>query len=204
MRIIDTRYMKSVSSPEQVGLDMPEICFIGRSNVGKSSLINALTTQHVARTSSTPGATRMINIYKVFYESAEIRDYMIFSDFPGFGYARVSREMAQSWQKMVEGYLPESERIRRIIWLLDVRRDFDELDEMLAHWLLSKRLPFAPVLTKVDKESQGNIARKVRSYERFFDGRKAFLFSSKTGRGRKELLAFIEEALMGPSTPGSV
>jgi len=75
---------------------------------------------------------------------------------------------------------------------------------MLAHWLLSKRLPFAPVLTKVDKESQGNIARKVRSYERFFDGRKAFLFSSKTGRGRKELLALIEEALMGPSTPGSV
>ena len=196
MRIIDAKYIKSVASPGEVSFDsMPEICFVGRSNVGKSSLINALVTQRVARTSSRPGATRMINIYKVLYESMGKRDWMIFSDFPGFGYAKVSRAMALDWQKMVEGYLPANERIKRIIWLLDVRRDFDDLDRMLAGWLHSKQLPFTPVLTKVDKETQGNIVKKVRSYEQFFNGQKAHLFSSRTGYGKKELLAHIKQIL---------
>lgn len=196
MRIIDAKYVKSVSSPGEVQFNAAaEICFIGRSNVGKSSLINALVTQRVARTSSRPGATRMINIYKVLYESLGKRDWIIFSDFPGFGYARVSRSMALDWQKMVEGYLPANERIKRIIWLLDVRRDFDDLDQMLAQWLLSKELPFTPVLTKVDKETQGNIVKKVRSYEQFFKGQKAHLFSSRTGYGKKELLAHMRQIL---------
>ncbi|MBP7528032.1 MAG: ribosome biogenesis GTP-binding protein YsxC [Syntrophorhabdaceae bacterium] len=195
MRIIDSTYVKSVSSPGEIIESMPEICFVGRSNVGKSSLINTLATQRVARTSSRPGATRMINIYKVLYEHQGRRDYMIFSDFPGFGFARVSRSMALDWQKMVEGYLSKNNRIRRIIWLLDVRREFDDLDQMLAEWLLSKQLPFTPVLTKIDKESQGNIAKKVRSYTQFFDGRKAHLFSARTGHGKKELLAHIELVL---------
>lgn len=199
MRIIDAKYVKSVSSPGEVQFDsMPEICFVGRSNVGKSSLINALVTQRVARTSSRPGATRMINIYKVLYESLGKRNWMIFSDFPGFGYAKVSRSMALDWQKMVEGYLPANERIKRIIWLLDVRRDFDDLDQMLAQWLHSKQLPFTPVLTKVDKETQGNIIKKVRSYEQFFNGQKAHLFSSRTGYGKKELLAHIKRVLSDP------
>ena len=196
MRIIDAKYVKSVSSPGEVQFNAAaEICFIGRSNVGKSSLINALVTQRVARTSSRPGATRMINIYKVLYESLGKRDWIIFSDFPGFGYAKVSRSMALDWQKMVEGYLPANERIKRIIWLLDVRRDFDDLDLMLAQWLHSKQLPFTPVLTKVDKETQGNIAKKVRSYEHFFRGEKAHLFSSRTGYGKKELLAHMRQIL---------
>ncbi|HOC46974.1 MAG TPA: hypothetical protein PKM26_10255, partial [Syntrophorhabdaceae bacterium] len=79
--------------------------------------------------------------------------------------------------------------------LLDVRRDFDELDEMLLEWLILKELPFSPILTKVDKENQGNISRKVRSFEQFFEGRKAMLFSAKTGRGKKELLAYIDTAI---------
>ncbi len=196
MRIIDAKYIKSVSSPGEVQFDaMPEICFIGRSNVGKSSLLNALVTQRVARTSSRPGATRMINIYKVLYESLGKRDWIIFSDFPGFGYAKVSRSMALDWQKMVEGYLPANDRIKEIIWLLDVRRDFDDLDQMLAEWLFSKQLPFTPVLTKVDKETQGNIVKKVRSYEQFFNGQKAHLFSSRTGYGKKELLVHILQVL---------
>ncbi|HOW55583.1 MAG TPA: ribosome biogenesis GTP-binding protein YihA/YsxC [Syntrophorhabdaceae bacterium] len=196
MRIIDAKYVKSVSSPGEVQFNAAaEICFIGRSNVGKSSLINALVTQRVARTSSRPGATRMINIYKVLYESLGKRDWIIFSDFPGFGYAKVSRSMALDWQKMVEGYLPANERIKRIIWLLDVRRDFDDLDLMLAQWLHSKQLPFTPVLTKVDKETQGNIVKKVRSYEQFFNGQKAYLFSSRTGYGKKELLTHMRQIL---------
>ena len=196
MRIIDAKYVKSVSSPGEVESDvMAEICFVGRSNVGKSSLINAIVTQRVARTSSRPGATRMINIYKVLCESQGKRDWVIFSDFPGFGYAKVSRDMALNWQKMVEAYLPGNDRIKRIIWLLDVRREFDDLDQMLVEWFLSERLPFTPVLTKVDKETQGNIARKMRSYERFFNGEKGLLFSSRTGYGKKELLAHLGQIL---------
>jgi len=198
MRIIDTRYLKSVRTPgeAQVG-DLPEICFVGRSNVGKSSLINALAAQRVARTSSRPGATRMINIYKVLYESKGRRGGVIFSDFPGFGYARVSREMARDWRKMVEGYLLTNDRLRRIIWLFDVRRDPDDLDSMLVEWFLAKRLPFSPVLTKVDKETQGNIARKRRSFEAFLNGARAHLFSSRTGYGKKELLLHILHVLYG-------
>lgn len=197
MRILEAKYIKGASSVRQLDLrdDIPEVSFIGRSNVGKSSLINALATQRVARTSSRPGATRIINIYNVLYESRGKRGTMLFSDFPGFGYAKVSRAMAVSWQGMVEGYLAKNNRIKTIIWLLDVRRDFDELDEMLLEWLILKELPFSPILTKVDKENQGNISRKVRSFEQFFEGRKAILFSAKTGRGKKELLAYIDTAI---------
>ena len=197
MRILEAKYIKGASSVRQLDLrdDIPEVSFIGRSNVGKSSLINALATQRVARTSSRPGATRIINIYNVLYESRGKRGTMLFSDFPGFGYAKVSRAMAVSWQGMVEGYLAKNNRIKAIIWLLDVRRDFDELDEMLLEWLLLKSLPFNPVLTKVDKENQSNISRKVRSYEQFF-GRKAMLFSARTGFGKKELLSYIEKTIL--------
>lgn len=197
MRILEAKYIKGASSVRQLDLrdDIPEVSFIGRSNVGKSSLINAIATQRVARTSSRPGATRIINIYNVLYESRGKRGTMLFSDFPGFGYAKVSRAMAVSWQGMVEGYLAKNNRIKAIIWLLDVRRDFDELDEMLLEWLILKELPFSPILTKVDKENQGNISRKVRSFEQFFEGRKAMLFSAKTGRGKKELLAYIDTAI---------
>lgn len=193
MRIIDAKYTKGVASVHQLEVreSIPEISFIGRSNVGKSSLINALVTQRVARTSSRPGATRIINIYNILYESEGRRGTMIFSDFPGFGYAKVSRATALSWQGMVEGYLEKNKRIKAIIWLLDVRREFDELDQMLLEWLSLKNLPFSAVLTKVDKDNQGNISRKVRSYEQFF-GKKAMLFSAKTGFGKKELLAYID------------
>lgn len=197
MRIINAQYVKGVTSVRQVGLagDMPEVSFIGRSNVGKSSLINALVAQRVARTSSRPGATKIINIYNVVYESQGKRGGMVFSDFPGFGYAKVSRTTALNWQAMVEGYLASNDRIKAIIWLLDVRREFDELDEMLLEWLLLKDLPFSPILTKVDKENQGNVARKARSFEKFFVGRKAILFSARTGIGKKELLARIEKVI---------
>lgn len=196
MRIINAKYVKGLTSVCQRDVEdnLPEISFIGRSNVGKSSLINALVTQKVARTSSRPGATKIINIYSVLYESGGARGNMIFSDFPGFGYAKVSRTTALNWQEMVEGYLEKNKHIKAIIWLLDVRRDFDELDEMLLEWLLVKDLPFIPVLTKADKEKQGNISRKVRSYEQFF-GKKAMLFSAKTGFGKKELLACIGEII---------
>ena len=197
MRIINAQYVKGVSSVRQVehSGDVPEVSFIGRSNVGKSSLINALVAQRVARTSSRPGATKIINIYNVAYESQGKRGAMVFSDFPGFGYAKVSRAMALGWQEMIEGYLAGNDRIKAIVWLLDVRREFDDLDEMMFEWLVSKELPFSPILTKVDKENQGNIARKVRSFEKFFPGRKAILFSARTGIGKKELLTYIEKAV---------
>ncbi len=197
MRIIDAQYVKGISSVRQLDIEdgVPEFSFIGRSNVGKSSLINTLVARRVARTSSRPGATQIINIYKVLYDSHGARGSMVFSDFPGFGYARVSRATAVGWQAMIEGYLEKNNRIRAVIWLLDVRRDFDALDEMMLEWLLSKELPFIGILTKVDKENQGNIARKVRSCEQFLNGKKAMLFSAKTGLGKKELLLHIQKLI---------
>lgn len=196
MRILNANYVKSVTSPSDLPAGyLPEICFVGRSNVGKSSLINTLVNQRVARTSSRPGATKLINIYNISYEIMGIRSDMVFSDFPGFGYAKVSRSMALGWQKMVEKYLPGNNRIMDVIWLFDIRRDPDELDEMMLEWLIAKNIPFTPVLTKMDKETQGNIARKSRSFEAFLDGRKPKRFSAKTGYGKKELIAHIESIL---------
>jgi GTP-binding protein len=136
MKILTAKYIGSIAGPgEKEMLDKPEVCFIGRSNVGKSSMINRLVMQKIARTSSTPGATRMINLYEVFYEADDIRERLIFSDFPGFGYAKASKKVSKGWQELIEGYITASKSIKRLIWVYDVRREIDEMDKALIDWL---------------------------------------------------------------------
>jgi len=172
-------------------LDGPEVCFIGRSNVGKSSMINRLLMQKVARTSSTPGATRMINLFEVLYEADGARERLIFSDFPGFGYAKVARKTYQGWQEMIENYIVASRSIKRLIWVYDVRREIDEMDQTLIDWLDSRQLDFTLVLTKVDKVNRNELSAKKGSFVRLFGEKRIFAFSSKDGHGREELLSHI-------------
>ena len=195
VKILSAQYLKSVTSPDKsLQGKTPEISFVGRSNVGKSSMINSLAMRKIAKTSSTPGATRLINLYHIAYESKAERKQVIFSDFPGFGYAKVSKAMQQGWQKMIEGYIEGNNAIQRIIWVYDVRREPDRLDDMLLEWFLDRKLPFLVVLTKTDKESRGFAANKKRLFKEYMKEGDVFTFSAKTGEGRKELLAHIVDA----------
>lgn len=177
------------------GIAVPEVCFVGRSNVGKSSLINSLSLRKIARTGSTPGATRLINLYRIRCELNGRKDEIVFSDFPGFGYSKVARTVYENWQRMIEDYMIGNELIRRILWAFDVRRDFDDLDRMLLSWLRDNRLSFSLVITKADKEGRGKCAQKRQALQRLVGEEPVFLYSAKDGTGRKELLAHIGQVL---------
>ncbi|MDD5006773.1 MAG: ribosome biogenesis GTP-binding protein YihA/YsxC [Syntrophorhabdaceae bacterium] len=192
MKILSARYLKSVTSPDRsLQGKMPEVSFVGRSNVGKSSMINSLAMRKIAKTSSTPGATRLINLYHIDYEQGGARQQVVFSDFPGFGYSKVSKTMQRSWQKMIEGYIEGNREIKKVIWVYDVRREPDYLDEMLLEWFFDQKLSFTVVLTKTDKESRGFAANKKRLFRQYVKEGEILTFSAKTGEGRKELLAHI-------------
>jgi GTP-binding protein len=190
MRILSAEYLMTTVEPrnEVVG-DIPEICYIGRSNVGKSSLINRLVMQKVARTSSTPGATKAINLYKVCYEFDGSREWVIFSDFPGFGYSKVAKSTYRGWETMIDRYIRGNASIQKLVWAFDVRRDPDALDETVLEWITLSRLPFCIVLTKSDKEGRGYGQSKKELLSRKFHTNKVFLFSAKDGYGRQEILS---------------
>lgn len=128
--------------------EYPEICFAGRSNVGKSSLINALVNRgNMARTSNTPGKTQQMNYYL-------IDEKVYFVDLPGFGYAQVSREERQRWGRDIREYLLERETLCLIFHLVDIRHEPTSLDEDFFYWMGSNRIPFSVILTKGDKLSR--------------------------------------------------
>jgi GTP-binding protein len=196
MKILKAEFVKSIVVYEEVNNDpLPEVCFIGRSNVGKSSMINSLVARKIARTSSTPGATKLINLFNIYYESKKEKKSVHFSDFPGFGFSKVSRAVSKSWQAMIENYILKNKKIRTIIWLFDIRREIDELDEMLIEWLLENNLEFCVVLTKCDKETQGAIAKKKRLFDTYLKNRPVFTYSSKTGLGKREILSYMANAI---------
>jgi len=190
MRILTAEYLTTVVKPEerQCG-EVPEICFIGRSNVGKSSLINRLVMRKIARTSSTPGATKAINLYRVGYESVGKRSWVIFSDFPGFGYSKVAKSTYRSWESMIDTYIAENQSIQKLAWAFDIRRDPDTLDKTVLEWIRYSRLPFCLILTKSDKEGRSYRLNKRERLKKEFQTDDIFVFSAKDGFGREELLS---------------
>ena len=164
--------------------DKAEVAFAGRSNVGKSSLLNALVNRkNLARTSSTPGRTQAINFFRV-------NDRFTFVDVPGYGYARVSREVKKTWRGMVATYLRNRLNLKAVVVIVDIRRDLDEDDRSFMEWLEQEGKEVIPVLTKVDKLTRKERDSQVREMERELSGivsQKPILFSAKTGEGRKEI-----------------
>lgn len=160
-------------------LGLPEVAFAGRSNVGKSSLINRITrTNGLARTSRTPGRTQQINFFLGIEE-------IVFADLPGYGWARAPAHVRESWRPLVEGYLLGRETLRGVVVIIDVRRGVGDADRQLLDFLDGNEIPVVPVLSKVDKLKQGERVRLVRSAKKELDG--VIPFSSVTGEGERDL-----------------
>ena len=174
---------------------LPEIAFGGRSNVGKSSLINALTRRKkLARVSHTPGRTREIHFFNV-------NDRFALVDLPGYGYARISKARKAEWVPLIEGYLRSSAKLAGVVQLLDARRDPNEDDLTMLDFLADVGVPTLIAATKVDKLAAREIDGRVQALSAALglDAGQVIPFSAHTGRGRDELAAAIGELLELPS-----
>ena len=173
--------------------DLPQVAFSGRSNVGKSSLINVLlrrTRKKLARVSATPGKTRSLNFYLV-------NDVFFLVDLPGFGFARVSSRVRQSWKALVEDYLVGELKLRGVVHLVDARHDPTNTDLEMVEFLATRGVPTLVVLTKMDKlkrmARESAVATAVEQLN--IDEDQVLGFSSKTGEGREELLTALEDLI---------
>lgn len=193
MKIISAEFVKSAVWPPQYppGV-MPEIAFAGRSNVGKSSLINALVQRRkLAKTSNTPGRTQLINFFT-------INDKISFVDLPGYGFAKVSHSVKKDWGEMIETYLRERQNLAMVIVILDIRRDPSNDDLSLRDWLEDYRIPYLFVLTKTDKLSNNQVIGRQRIIERSLavaHRNEIILFSAKTQKGKEQLWQSVENHL---------
>jgi GTP-binding protein len=172
--------------------DAPEIAFLGRSNVGKSSLLNALVGEKAARVSSTPGRTRAINFFLVCEERPARKT--IFADLPGYGYAKLSKSISAEWPAFIEPYLAERPTLALCICLVDANVPPRPNDRQLLDWLRAAGRAFVVVATKIDRMSGNERTRNLAALKRAFEFDEILPVSAKTGYGLKELWRRIEEA----------
>ena len=185
MKIVSAEFIASAASPPQYPRQrLPEVAFAGRSNVGKSSLINTLVhRKSLVKTSATPGKTRTINFFVV-------NDRFSFVDFPGYGYARVPREMQAGWRPMVEAYMKQRDFLRAVVHIVDFRHPPSDLDRQLRAWLLRRRVAVLTVATKTDKVKRNQRAAHEQAIRRDLDlpaDEPLTLFSSHNQEGRLRL-----------------
>lgn len=167
----------------------PEVAFLGRSNVGKSSLLNRLAgRKHLARTSGTPGKTRLLHVYRVEGEGRAVR----LVDLPGYGWAKVSRDERRRWRELVEGYLGTRGPLHLAVLLQDVRRDPGEDEEDLLAWLAARQLRTVVALTKIDKLKPMRRKQRIHQLRDAFPTTALVPTSAHTGDGVRELWRSIE------------
>jgi GTP-binding protein len=194
VKISSARFVKSATRPDDFPRDQrPEIAFCGRSNIGKSSLLNALTNVHgLARTSSSPGRTQTINFFL-------IDDRLYFVDLPGYGYAKVPKAVKESFGGMIESYLHDREQLRLALMLVDSRMPPTDSDVMMKRWLDHHEIPNAVVLTKSDKISRNQLSQALHKSVQTLKTKEIIPFSAVTGSGKDELLTRIRSAIDHPT-----
>ena len=169
--------------------DKPEIAFAGKSNVGKSSLINALMNRKsYARISATPGKTQTINFYN-------INDVMYLVDLPGYGYAKVSEKEKEQWGRLIERYLHSSARLKAVFLLIDIRHEPSANDKMMYRWIVDQGYEPVIIATKLDKIKRSQIQKHIKMIREglsLVPGTKVIPFSSSTKQGREEIWELIE------------
>lgn len=181
MKITSAKFLKSAfKKPDWPRSRKPETAFVGKSNVGKSSVINSLLSQkRLVKISSSPGKTRSINFF-------EINKKFIFTDLPGYGFAKGDKKEVAGWKVMVEQYLTQRTTVQALVHIVDIRRKPDELELQLVDWLKAGELQHVIVANKCDKLSNSKCAASAKVIEKLL-GKKPILYSSVKGKGKKEL-----------------
>ena len=195
MKIINTEFVTGAVSSKQYPKDFfPEFAFVGRSNVGKSSLIRSLLNRKkLVRISSTPGKTREINFFR-------INEKLMFADLPGYGFARITPALQKKWKQMIEEYLINREPLMAIVFIVDIRRKPTELDITLKEWLEDLDRNYILVITKSDKLSGVERSKQTKIIKSAFMGENALAavtYSSKNHLGRKELWSQLQKLASG-------
>ncbi|MFA9205141.1 MAG: ribosome biogenesis GTP-binding protein YihA/YsxC [Burkholderiaceae bacterium] len=202
MKIVKATYLISSPNFDQCpALKAPEYAFIGRSNVGKSSIINALCAQkNLAKTSGTPGKTQLINHFEIVSNSVAKgkQDKWYIVDLPGYGFAKVSQSSRRRWEQMIENYLRKRENLNRVFVLIDSRHAPQKIDLEFVEQLFKWEIPFTLIFTKSDKEKPGVVARNVKS---FFEALnkilpflpQGFVTSAEKRTGVDEVIACIDQ-----------
>ena len=191
--------IKNVSLETVIGVtskipdnQMPEIAFAGKSNVGKSSLINALMNRKsLARTSSQPGKTQTINFYN-------INDELYFVDLPGYGYAKVSQQEKEKWGKMIEKYLHRSKVLQAVLLLVDIRHEPSANDKQMYEWIMANGYHPIVIATKLDKINRSQVAKQVKIVKQGLGVDKDTIvipFSAETKQGREEIYDLIDQLI---------
>jgi len=193
LNINNAKFEKGAVKPDQYpDNDIPEITFVGRSNVGKSSLINALLNRkNLAKVASKPGRTREINFYN-------IDDTVYFVDLPGYGYAKVSKDVKSAWGESIETYLNTSKKLKLIIMVVDIRISPTEDDKMMNRWLANSSLPYIVVATKADKITRSKLKERlldISSTLELDDNIPLIPFSAETKQGREDIMNYITSVL---------
>src|ERR1700734_4183904 len=172
---------------------LPEIAFLGRSNVGKSSVINSLVGSKLARTSSTPGRTRSINFFGIRW-AGKPQPELIFTDLPGYGYAKLSREVSAEWPKFIEPYLNDRPTLALCLALVDVNVPAQESDRQLLDFLNASDRDFLLIATKSDRLSNNRLLTALKGVEKSYPTAVVIPFSAKTGAGKDEVWNKIRES----------
>ena len=194
MIIKSAEFVTSVADKSRIKCDLPEIAFVGRSNVGKSSFINCLTQRNkLAKASSEPGRTRLINYFA-------INSSCYFVDLPGYGFARVSDAEKEKWSELIEGYLLSSKELRNVLVILDVRHPASELDKVMINFLNHYRIGFTVIATKIDKVKKSQLPRYIKALAEsiMIPSTNIYPVSSETGEGRTKVLDRLDELLALP------
>lgn len=192
MRVSAEFLLSAVSAAQFPRSAAPEIAFLGRSNVGKSSLLNALVGAKAARVSQTPGKTQAINFFRVLDES--LRGRFVFADLPGYGYAKIAKRVSAEWPKFIEPYLKHRGALRLCVCLVDANVPVQARDAQLLEWLRAQGRDFVVAATKVDRLSGNARTRNLAALKMGLDVEEILGVSAKTGYGLKDLWAKIEGA----------
>jgi len=194
MRVLSRFMMAAIDAAHFPAPALPEVAFLGRSNVGKSSVINSLVGKKLAKTSSTPGRTRSINFFELRWPGKP-QPELIFTDLPGYGYAQVSREISAQWPSFIEPYLKNRPCLALCLALVDVNVPPQESDRQLFEFLTAVKRPFLIIGTKSDRLSGNQLRNSLQTLAAGFPEARVLPYSARTGSGRDQLWSEIRGAV---------
>jgi GTP-binding protein len=194
MRVLARFMMAATDASQFPAPNLPEIAFLGRSNVGKSSVINSLLGTKIAKTSSTPGRTRSINFFEIRWPGKPVPE-LIFADLPGYGYAKISREISGQWPSFVDPYLQQRPCLALCLALVDVNVPPQASDRQLLDFLSASGRSLLIVATKADRLSSNQLRNSLQTLKQEYQMARVVAYSAKTGAGREDLWQEIRLAV---------